>query len=850
MADRPQAGDERVGAPLQFSDAVDSAQAGGWEFATEVRVRQEVRPGRVTTRDSDFRRPDYLLFGQSNVGHALEDKYEQYEYTPGESLMESGGPSGAGGVNLASQVERTLGKGASILRSVARVASIAAGRDVAAPFFASSGFLRGGAFLANLMGRQGSGADTPVADDRGRARFEDARAGDQALMRLEALRTGQWQADLKTNIVDASPGQIFKMVGHPRVDLTGTPLLVTRFLLQGEIGKEWVGRATVVSAEAPYRPKRITPKPRIWGTQSAVVVGPENEEIYTDEFGRVRVQFRWDREGNYNGLSSIWMRVTQGWAGGGYGFFTVPRIGHEVLVGFLDGDPDCPIITGRVHNGTQQVPYRLPDNKTVSTLRTQSTPGSEGYNEIGFEDAVGRERIYVQAERDHTLVVKNDEQAAVGHDRVHIVQNDDELSVTGNRLHQVHRNEERVIGLEETAIIGLNRTSTVGVRDETVVGERFSVRIAPGVTKNFADVLIPRLDWPVQGTAVGLISRLNILPFGSSPQDLPPPPTPFRNAGPMMLGLKPDVDGTTPSLAAGSATELTLQKDKIILSTGKSSIVLDGGNVSIFADGNIRLHAGQNISVVGTGKTNLTSGVLEMRVKTETSILTQNFKAIADTSAHLEAQNGDLVLQGGPNLQLNPTETASSESIDIGPYIAPDTGAVLVADAGGGGSNLAMQQADLAKIRAINQQLWDAGLRGHNWVGNVGGGPKCEDVAGAVSFALQQVLGFAGLQGAPSIYIMSFQGNDRNIISFLRGQASHSWVMVEMRWRDGTRYQLHIDNWQGGQPVYSNAPIIADGTGGGTLLSPRAAAEHSRSYASDGALEWALSENWRTRLGY
>ncbi len=190
-----------------------------------------------------------------------------------------------------------------------------------------------------------------------------------------------------------------------------------------------------VYADEPYQPLRTIQKPKIYGVQSALVVGPQGKEIYVDEFGRVRVQFAWDREGKFDENSSCWMRVSHPSAGGAFGFVAHPRVGHEVLVGFFEGDPDQPIIVGRVYNSTATGPLdgttgetdpakRPPgyfpatsadvhgDNWTKSGFRTDSSPHSDevgGYNELMFQDAIGKELVHIQAERDLTVVVKRDE---------------------------------------------------------------------------------------------------------------------------------------------------------------------------------------------------------------------------------------------------------------------------------------------------------------------------------------------------------------------------------------------------------------------------------------------------------
>ncbi|HME42128.1 MAG TPA: type VI secretion system tip protein VgrG [Syntrophorhabdales bacterium] len=159
--------------------------------------------------------------------------------------------------------------------------------------------------------------------------------------------------------------------------------------------------------EVQYRPKRSTRKPLVMGSQTAMVVGPPGEEIYTDEYGRIKVQFHWDRLGKKDDKSSCWIRVSQVWAGPGWGAVIIPRIGHEVVVDFLEGDPDRPLVTGSVYNAINKPPYPLPDEKTKSTLKSDSSKGGGGFNEIRFEDKKGSEEIFVHGQKDYNIVVEN-----------------------------------------------------------------------------------------------------------------------------------------------------------------------------------------------------------------------------------------------------------------------------------------------------------------------------------------------------------------------------------------------------------------------------------------------------------
>jgi type VI secretion system secreted protein VgrG len=266
---------------------------------------------------------------------------------------------------------------------------------------------------------------------------------------LEAIRATKEIVAFDTNVIDLGPGEIFSMSGHPKTEISAPKLLLAiEQRLDGTIGGEWSVTGRAVPAETPHRPAKTTPRPKISGVQSAIVVGPKGEEIHTDELGRVRVQFHWDREGKRDEQSSCWVRVSQGWAGTGFGMMVLPRVGQEVTVSFFEGDPDQPVIIGRVYNSLNQVPYKLPDNKTRSGWKTQSSPGSgaaPAYNELMFEDKKGAELVSLRAQRDLHKLVKANENERTGTDR--------------------------------TIAVGKNRTSTVGAVDSTFVGTRHVVTV-------------------------------------------------------------------------------------------------------------------------------------------------------------------------------------------------------------------------------------------------------------------------------------------------------------------------------------------------------------------------------------
>ncbi|MDC3960498.1 type VI secretion system tip protein TssI/VgrG [Polyangium jinanense] len=393
------------------------SQASEKECVTAVRFAREVRPGAFAARDHDFRNPDFPLFGDAPHASAPEARLEQYHFDQGAFLVETG-----------------------------------------------------------------KGGGTPVADDKGVARH-DAKYGKLLAERsLHGERAGVRGVFFEANTFDLAPGAVFSIDQHPHPDLPhDRKLLVLETTLEGTANDEWSLTGHAVFADTPHRPPRRTPKPIVHGLQSATVVGPQGQEVHTDEFGRVRVQFPWDREGKKNDGSSCWVRVNQGWGGMGYGMIVLPRIGQEVMVGFLEGDPDQPIIVGRVYNAVQQVPYRLPEHKTRSTWKSDSSLGSGGFNEIMFEDLKEKELVWQQAEKDRTRLVKNDEFATVVHDRQKLVKNDEFEHTDGCRWRWVgndgdqvtmQKKRERIDGDVSVEVLGSRNEQVDGNHSLTVVDDR------------------------------------------------------------------------------------------------------------------------------------------------------------------------------------------------------------------------------------------------------------------------------------------------------------------------------------------------------------------------------------------
>ena len=242
-------------------------------------------------------------------------------------------------------------------------------------------------------------------------------------------------------------------------------------------GSSYSNVFTCIPASVTFRPPRTTPKPMVQGPQTAVVTGPGGEEIYVDKYGRVKVQFFWDRKGKKDENSSCWIRVAEQWAGKNWGFVCNPRIGQEVIVDFLEGDPDRPLITGRVYNAEQMPPYDLPGNMTQSGIKSRSSKGGSpaNYNELRFEDKKGSELITLHAEKDQSIEVEHDEAHWVGNDRTKTIDRDETTHVKRDRTETVdnnetitiHGNRTETVDKDETITIHGNRTETVD-KDETI----------------------------------------------------------------------------------------------------------------------------------------------------------------------------------------------------------------------------------------------------------------------------------------------------------------------------------------------------------------------------------------------
>ncbi|MEX3041313.1 type VI secretion system tip protein TssI/VgrG, partial [Serratia fonticola] len=279
-------------------------------------------------------------------------------------------------------------------------------------------------------------------------RFKDEQHGKAFThYRLEALRNDANLGQGQSNDFTLQPGLLFTLTSHPRGDLNHQWQLLSIQHSGSQpqaLEQESGGQGTTLSNQFVFLPHTQTwrptpmPKPSMDGPQIAMVVGPAGEEIYCDEFGRIRLQFLWDRYGKSNDNSSCWIRVTQPWAGQGWGMLAIPRIGQEVVVDFLHGDPDQPIVTGRTYHANNIPPGSLPASKTQMAFRSKTHKG-EGFNELRFEDAKGGEGLYLHAQRDMNTKVRNNRSTLVGANHIENIRANQHIIVNKNQMIEVKK---------------------------------------------------------------------------------------------------------------------------------------------------------------------------------------------------------------------------------------------------------------------------------------------------------------------------------------------------------------------------------------------------------------------------
>ncbi len=385
---------------------------------------------------------------------------------------------------------------------------------------------------------------------------------------------------------------------------------------------------TLLDNQTQYRPRRLAYKPRIEGPQTAQVVGPGGEEIYTDKLGRVKVQFDWDRLGALDQKSSCWVRVSQAWAGKQWGSIHIPRIGQEVIVEFLDGDPDRPIITGRVYNADCMPPYALPDHKTQSGIKSRSSKSGSpsNFNEIRFEDLKGKEELFIQAEKDENITVKNNQSTSVGADR--------SLSVGNNETVSIGTNRTETVGADETIDIGSNRTETVGADESVTIGANQSLTVGASRTKSVgADESVT-----IAAASTESIGATRSVTIGAAYQL-----TVGGAINETVGGLKGEEIGGAKSVNVGAASSE---------SVGGSKSVSAGGNISESAGGNIEIVAKGNLSEKGKVVAIQGDNQIALKCGSATLVMKKNGDITINGKKINVKGSGDVVIKGS-NIKEN-----------------------------------------------------------------------------------------------------------------------------------------------------------------------------------------------------
>jgi type VI secretion system secreted protein VgrG len=310
--------------------------------------------------------------------------------------------------------------------------------------------------------------------------IDNAFVAQQSKLRMMAAEAEHERIEGKSDVRTLSPGRRFKPYDvanssnvfeeHVIYEIRHTARDRSYETNEGE--PEYANSFTAIPSRVPSTPHRTTPRPRIDGTQVALVAGPEGEEIHPDEYGRIKVWFPWDRRAKKDGSDTCWLRVTQNWAGGGWGGQIIPRIGMEVMVTYLDGDPDRPVVIGVVPNTRQKVPYKLPENKTKSVFRTNTHKG-DGSNELMFDDENNEELVYLKAQRDYRIEVLRNKNTSVTRDETHSVGHDYEHSTGNDRRRFVNRKEEITIGKVQLLTVGETVNATIGKDKILNVGNIF-----------------------------------------------------------------------------------------------------------------------------------------------------------------------------------------------------------------------------------------------------------------------------------------------------------------------------------------------------------------------------------------
>lgn len=460
--------------------------------------------------------------------------------------------------------------------------------------------------------------------------YVDKSLGNElARLRLEQLQVQRFRVDGVSTARRLCPGFQVVVSGHARSGLNRTYLVTTVTHLgtqpvpdtpdddRGEA--TYRNHFTAIPSELSFRPPLTTPRPQVSGLQTAIVTGPAGEEIHTDEYGRVKIQFHWDRLGQRDDQSSCWVRVSHPSAGAGYGQIILPRVGQEVIIQFLEGDPDRPIVTGRLYNGEQTPPAALPDGKTRSSIKSNTYPGGGGYNELTFEDKAGAEEIVLHGQKDAAFTIENDQTTSIGNNETHGVKGNRSASVDGNEDMAVKGNQSASVKGNQTESVEGNRSASVkGNEDMSVKGNQ-----SHAVTGNRTATITGNDTLTVTGTSTTTVSggqaSLNVT--GN-----------YSASASANLDLSAGASGSfsaASSLSASSASVSVSGSSDVTISSGGTITLVVGSSSIEITDSEIKIMS-PKVSI-GNDEVNLEGSKVSMKGSEEVGISGGKVNSNADT---------------------------------------------------------------------------------------------------------------------------------------------------------------------------------------------------------------------------
>ena len=454
-------------------------------------------------------------------------------------------------------------------------------------------------------------------------------------VRLESLESEHDRTEGNTTVRTMAPGYLFTLERCPRADQNREYLAVAvNYFFRdnarmsagsGDGDATWNILVTSQPTSIPYRPQPVTGKPVTRGPQTAVVVGPAGDEIYTDKYGRVKVQFFWDRYGKKDENSSCWIRVSHPWAGEKWGFIHIPRIGQEVIVDFIGGDPDYPMITGRVYNADQMPPYDLPANKSASGIKSRSTKGGSAtdFNEIRMEDDKGKEQLYVHAQRNFDTVVELDESRQVGRDRRTRIAHDDNRFVVNDDREVVNHNQSQQIGANQDTSVKANQHLSVGAEQAVTVGAARSLTVGAShsetVKANHNQEIGGKQAISVGGAQSVQVSQDQTLKVGGDRKTFVQGDDKSASAGSASYSVKSDYGVT----AGMSYSETCFTRKADVKGTDTTDILL-GQKETISVSRDITVNGKDTLNVKGLCSTSVTGAysvqATVMSIKADTAI--------------------------------------------------------------------------------------------------------------------------------------------------------------------------------------------------------------------------------------